>query len=298
MHKAIRPSRRTFALYLLPGLIIYSFAVLLPIINASYFSLFSWTGGPVMRFIGLENYMDLIVDKAFWSSLSNNLIVVVLGLLFQVGVGFVFALFLRSKTIKFKGFHRTIIYFPTTLASVIVAFVWALIYDYRNGLINAVLRGIGLEHWAQSWLDIADTIMVTATIPLLWQFVGMYIIILMAGFTSISNDVLEMAEIDGATGIKKAYYITMPLLKNTIVVCMMLSIAGNMRGFEHLYIMTGGGPGDSSTVMALYAYKTSFLKYNYGYGSAISIGVTVVSLALILGIQALLQGTWRGRKES
>ena len=212
-----------------------------------------------------------------------------LSLIGQVGIGLCFALLLNSKIIRFKKLHRTLCYFPSTLAPVVVAFIWTIMYNYNFGLINATLRGIGLDNLAMPWLDLAKPIMTLVTIPLIWQNIGYYMILMMAGFSAISPEVLEMAEIDGATGVKKALHITLPLMKNTIMVCVMLCITGNMRGFENVYIMTDGGPGNASNLVALYAYETSFKKFNYGYGSAVSIGIVIISLLIVLASRVVIQ---------
>lgn len=281
MNTAVRPRKRTFILYLAPGLLIYSFSVLLPILLALRYSFYAWTGGPKKKFLGLQNYVSLLEDSEFWHAFGNNMYMLFLSLVGQVGLGLFFALLLYSRLIRFRKFHRTVCYFPATLAPVIVAFIWTLMYNYNFGLINALLRSIGLEQLALPWLDLAGPIMTTVTIPLIWQNSGYYMLLLLAAFNAISPEILEMAEIDGATGSKKAFYITLPLMKSTIAVCVMLCIAMNMRGFENVYIMTGGGPGTASNLVALYAYETSFVKFNFGYGSAISIGIIILALGII-----------------
>lgn len=286
---SVRPKKREFCLYLLPGLCIYVFTALAPIVMAAYYSFFAWKGGPKKIFIGLENYTRLLSDEVFWKAFGNNMYMLLLSLIGQVGIGLCFALLLNSKIIRFKKLHRTLCYFPSTLAPVVVAFIWTIMYNYNFGLINATLRGIGLDNLAMPWLDLAKPIMTLVTIPLIWQNIGYYMILMMAGFSAISPEVLEMAEIDGATGVKKALHITLPLMKNTIMVCVMLCITGNMRGFENVYIMTDGGPGNASNLVALYAYETSFKKFNYGYGSAVSIGIVIISLLIVLASRVVIQ---------
>jgi raffinose/stachyose/melibiose transport system permease protein len=283
MKEAYRPLKYKFVLYLLPGLLIYSFVVLLPILSALRYGFYSWTGGAVMKYLGFGNYRELIGDRQFWAAFKNNIYIIILDLLGQVGLGFVFAVLLGSRGIFFRKVHRIMCYFPATLSAVVVGFVWTLMYNYEFGLINAVLRGFGLEKLAMPWLDLAKHIIPIITVSLIWQYIGYYMIIILAALTSISPEILEMASIDGATGVQKTIHITFPMIKSTIGVCVMLCIAGNMKGFENIYVMTNGGPGNASMVTALYAYKTSFLKYNFGYGAAISIGIMILSFALIFG---------------
>lgn len=282
MGKALRPKGWVLLAYLLPGLIIYSFVVLVPILTALRDSFYAWTGGPKKTFIGIQNYKEILHDDVFWHSFQNNVLMTVYGLIGQVGVAFVFALLLMSKTVKLKGLHRTMSYFPSTLAPVIIAFLWMLIYNYNYGLLNAGLTKLGLGEWVQSWLDLTGPIVLLVSIPLSWQNIGFFTLLMLAGLSSINKEILEVAELDGATGARKAWYIIIPLAKPTLVVASLLCIANNMRGFEHIYALTGGGPGNSSSVMALYAYETSFLRFRYGYGSALAIAIIALTMLMIL----------------
>lgn len=281
MNSAMRPSKRIFITYLTPGLLVYAFSAFLPIIMALRYSLYAWSGGPKMTFIGMRNYLSLLRDEQFWQAFGNNLYMLVLSLLGQVGLGLFFALLLNDRSTRFKKLHRTLCYFPSTLAPVVIAFIWMMVYNYNFGLLNAVFRALGMEGWTQSWLDNTGAIMPIVTIPLIWQNSGYFMVLMLAAFSAINTEVLEIAEIDGATGFKKAWYITLPLMKSTIAVCVMLCIAMNMRGFENVYIMTSGGPGYASTLVGLYAYKISFMRFNFGYGSAVSIGIILLCLLII-----------------
>ncbi|KUP25319.1 sugar ABC transporter permease [Paenibacillus sp. DMB5] len=282
MGKALRPKGWVLLAYLLPGLIIYSFVVLVPIFSAFRYSFYSWTGGPKKTYIGIGNYMELLRDEVFWQSFLNNVLMTVYGLIGQVGLAFIFALLLMSKMVKLKGLHRTMSYFPSTLAPVIIAFLWMLIYNYNYGLLNAGLTKLGLGDLVQSWLDLTGPIVLLVSIPLSWQNIGFFTLLMLAGLSSINKEVLEVAELDGATGARKAWYVIIPLAKPTLVVASLLCIANNMRGFEHIYALTGGGPGNSSSVMALYAYQTSFLRFRYGYGSALAIAIIALTMLIIL----------------
>ncbi|WP_127536975.1 carbohydrate ABC transporter permease [Paenibacillus illinoisensis] len=289
MGKALRPRGWVLVAYLLPGLLIYSFVVLVPILSALRDSFYSWTGGPKKTYIGTGNYKEILQDDVFWHSFLNNVLMTAYGLIGQVGFGFVFALLLMSKMVKLKGLHRTMSYFPSTLAPVIIAFLWMLVYNYNYGLLNAGLTKLGLGALVQSWLDLTGPIVLLASIPLSWQNIGFFTLLMLAGLSSINKEVLEVAELDGATGVRKAWYIIIPLAKPTLVVASLLCIANNMRGFEHIYALTGGGPGNSSSVMALYAYETSFLRFRYGYGSALAIAIITLTMLMILLSTLLLQ---------
>ena len=284
----LKMKKRTMALCLLPGIVWYSFIILIPVILAGYYGFFEWSGGTNKIFIGIQNYIDVIKDPVFILSLKNNLFLIVVCLIGQLGLAFLFAFMLNSRHVRLKGLHRTMSYFPAVLSAVVVGFIWSFIYDYNYGFINAFLRLIGQGDKAQAWLGNDKMVMALAAIPLIWQYIGYYMIIIMSAMSSVDPQIFEMAEIDGASGWKKAVYITLPLIKNTLIVCVTLCIAGNMKIFDLIYSLTGGGPGNASSVMAMYAYKTSFLSYKMGYGSAMSIVILVISLIVVGGSQLIL----------
>ena len=289
MITTVRPRKWVMAAYLLPSFILFVVVVLVPVFFAIRYSFFDWPGGARMTFIGMANYIEMIKDPFFWNSFYNNVYITVVCLVIQIGFAFVIACLLQAKCAKLKGFHRVVAYFPVTIAAIVVGFVWSMIYDFNYGILNFFLELFGRADLVRPWLADSSTIMMVVSIPLAWQYIGMYLIIILAAMTSINTEVLEMAEIDGARAIHKAIYIIMPLIKNTLIICVMLCISGNMRAFDHIYAMTRGGPGFDSSVMALYSYRISFMNMRMGYGSALSIGILILSLVLVVGSRLLLQ---------
>lgn len=273
---------------MLPGILWYSFIILVPVCLAAYYGMFDWAGGTNKTFLGIQNYLDVIKDPVFRQSLGNNIYLTIVCLAGQIGIAFILAVMLNGRHIKFKGFHRTMSYFPAVLSAVVIGFIWNMIYDYHYGLLNSFLKVISQGDLAQAWLNNDKLVLLLVAIPLIWQYVGYYLLIIMSALSSVDPQIFEMAEIDGASGFKRAIYITLPLIKNTLIVCVTLCIAGNMKIFDHIYAMTGGGPGTSSSVMAMYAYKTSFMSYKMGYGGAMSIIILIVSLILVAGSRGLL----------
>ena len=293
MNKRTGPSKLTMALYLLPSLALFIFVVVVPIFTAMYYSTFNWPGGQKMTPIGLQNYRDMLADPIFWSSFGNNIYLTVFCLTGQIGLAFLFACLLNMKGLLFRGLHRAVSYFPVTLSAVVVGFVWTMIYDYNYGILNFMLGLIGRRDLTRVWLSDPALIMPVVSVPLVWQYIGMYLVIILAAMTSISSEIFEMAEIDGAGGFRRALHITLPMIRNTLIICVMLCIAGNMRAFDHIYAMTRGGPGYASSVMAMYSYNVSFMQVNMGYGSTLSIGILILSMTLVLSSRALLQRATR-----
>ena len=225
--------------------------------------------------------MELFRDKAFWSAFLNNLTFILWTVIGQIGIAFIIAMLLQSRILKLKNLHRTVIFFPVVLSAVVVGFLWRIMYNSEYGIVNTFLRALGLENLIQLWLDDPDIVIPSLAIPKIWQYIGYYLIILLAAIQGIDQSVLEVAELDGATGWKKSWYIVIPLIKSTLMVTIMLCISGNMKTFDQIFVMTGGGPGTSSEVVALYAYNISMNRMRYGYGSTAAIGILMLSLALI-----------------
>lgn len=288
MLSSIRPKKRVVFFYLLIPVLIYVFSVFVPLATAFYYSFFNWKGGPNKTFNGIENYITLIKDEVFWSAFSHNIYLVIACIIGQIGLAFIFVLMINSRYTKLKGIHRTFGFFPSTIAAVSIGFIWSMIYDYKRGLLNWLLDLIGKGDSAKVWLNEPKLVMLLIAIPLIWQFIGYYMVIILSAISSIDQEIFEVAELDGANSFQRAIYIVILLIKNTLLVCVTLCIAGNMKAFDHIYVMTAGGPGNSSMVMALYGYKVSFGQQNMGYGSAISIGIFILSLIVILGSQALI----------
>lgn len=288
MLSSIRPKKRVVFFYLLIPVLIYVFSVFVPLATAFYYSFFNWKGGPNKTFNGIENYITLIKDEVFRSAFGHNIYLVIACIIGQIGLAFIFVLMINSRYTKLKGIHRTFGFFPSTIAAVSIGFIWSMIYDYKRGLLNWLLDLIGKGDSAKVWLNEPKLVMLLIAIPLIWQFIGYYMVIILSAISSIDQEIFEVAELDGANSFQRAIYIVIPLIKNTLLVCVTLCIAGNMKAFDHIYVMTAGGPGNSSMVMALYGYKVSFDQQNMGYGSAISIGIFVLSLIVILGSQALI----------
>lgn len=272
-----------------PSLAIYTFVMIIPLLLSFYYSLTDWLGGPTKNFVGLHNYALLLKDELFWHSFRNNIIILLLTLVIQMGLAFLLTTLFMSKLLRLKELHRTIIFFPVVLSAVVVGFVWQMMYSHDYGILNALLRVVGLDSLIRPWLDDPKIVIYSVTVPLIWQFLGIPLMIFISAVHGIPKDIYETSELDGCTGFKKARYITFPLIYDTIKVVMMLSISSNMLVFSHIYVMTGGGPGTSSMVLAQYAYKTSFSSMQLGYGSTITIGMFILSFGIVLLFKRLAE---------
>ncbi|MBR2527019.1 MAG: sugar ABC transporter permease [Blautia sp.] len=288
MLQTIKPKGKTIFWYLFIPVAMFVFTVFVPLVTALVFSFFEWKGGPNKIFNGLANYIQLYNDSTFWQAFGHNIYLVVACIIGQIGIAFILVMMINSRLVKFKSIHRTFGFFPSTIAAVCIGLIWNMIYHSKYGILNWFLKLIGRADLTQPWLSNSKLVMLLVTIPLIWQYIGYYMVILISAIASISTEIFESAEIDGANGFQQAVYITMPLIKNTLLVCITLCIAGNMKAFDNIYVMTAGGPGNASMVMAMYGYQVSFGQSNMGYGSCISVAIFVLSLLVIGGSQFLI----------
>ncbi len=168
------------------------------------------------------------------------------------------------------------------LSTVVVGLLWSTILNVQVGVVNHLLTAIGLENLAKNWLGDPKYAMITICIVIIWQFVGLYMIIFLAALQNIPNDIYEAADIDGANESQKLLKITIPMLWENIMSAVVLCIAGGMRTFDLVFVMTKGGPAHATELMATYMYNKTFEVYKYGYGSAVSLVIFIISFTLII----------------
>lgn len=273
---------------LLPALLLYSTFVIVPIFWSAYYGFFDWSGISESTFIGLDNYKEVVTDTIFWRSFKNNLIIVAASVFGQIPIALGFALLLRKNTF-FQRFVRSAIFFPMVVSTVVVGLIWGYIYHPQFGIVNTILEFVGLESWTRAWLADPSVNMYAVTIPIIWNYIGPFLIIFIASVQNIPAEIEEAASIDGARGFKKLFGITLPMMWTTIIITVVLAISGSLKAFDQIYIMTGGGPAQSTELMATYMYNNTFLIYRYGYGSAVSTMIIILSLIIIVFSQLIMR---------
>ena len=258
------------AAFLLPSLIIYSIFVLWPIANSFYFSTLDWDGISPATQVGLDNYRALISDGVAWQALWHNTVLVLASLIFQLPLGLALALVLLAPI---RGTHllRTVYFLPLLMSTVAIGILWSFIYNPTFGAANRVLEAIGLGALQQAWLGDPTTALPALVVVICWQFIPFYMILYRAGLTSIPGEVNEAAALDGASGGQRFRHVTVPLLRGTTRSAVLLSVIGALKYFDLIWVMTGGGPGRSTEVLATYMYSEAFSRNNYGYGSALAV---------------------------
>ncbi|TXC89864.1 sugar ABC transporter permease [Metabacillus litoralis] len=283
--KSVMSNKLVITLYVLPALILILLLIYIPIVLTGYYGLMDWNGIGAMKFIGLDNYIELVQDKLFWKSTWHSLLLGIFSTASLIGY-LILSLILASK-IKGANFLRKIYLIPMLLSSVAIGQLWAKIFDPTNGMLNRLLVMVGVEN-PPLWLADSKIVLFAIFIPIVWQYAGFYIIIFYAALKNVPEELIEAAKIDGATPIQIAYKIKVPLISDVIKVMVILAIVGSLKYFDLIFVLTGGGPNHSSEVMASYMYSEAFSKYNFGYGSAIGFGLLVICLAMTWLIQKLL----------
>jgi len=267
--------KRYIVLFLSPTVILLFAFLLYPLIQSVYYSFTDWYNfSNEKTFIGLDNYRQLVQDPVVGIALRNTLILTVGAIVLQAGGGLALALLTDSVKRGFK-FFRTVYFFPIVISGTAIGLMFSIIYNYDYGLLNAIMRAFGLPE--QVWLTEHSSIYLVL-FPILWQYVGFYFVIFLTGISKIPEDIYESAQLDGITGIQKAFKITIPLLRDVIASCLTLATAGALKVFDVVYIVTKGGPMNSSELLSTYMYDKAFNGQNAGYAS------TIVIAMMLLGI--------------
>jgi raffinose/stachyose/melibiose transport system permease protein len=288
MQTTVRANKRRHKAFLIcfigPALLVYLTYVIFPIFSTFYYSMFQWNGIQVEKtFILFDNYAKLTADSVFWKTVMNNLLLVFASIVTQLPLGLVMALLLFAP-IKGMRLFRTVYFLPLLMSTVALGILWTFIYDPTMGIINQILDAVGLSSWQQGWLGDTKTAFLAVTATICWQFTPFYMILFRAAITGIPEEIFESAKIDGCSGWKQFWYITLPLLKPTIVTSSVLSVIGSLKYFDLIFVMTEGGPNNSTELMATYMYKQAFAKFNMGYASTISFTMFVISLIVAVFI--------------
>ena len=272
--------KRFIAVALAPSLILYSLFVFVPVIWSAYYSLFNWSGIGQAAFIGLQNYKELLSDSIFWNSLGNNVIFVLASVLGQVPLALLLAIILY-KSNALQRFLRAAVFMPMVLSTVVIGLIWNYVYHPQIGILNFLLDALNLSALKMEWLSDPDIAIFSLIPPLIWSFVGLYLIIFISALQNIPGELDDAAKIDGAKGFTKLFKITLPMIWGTIQVALILCIAGSLKSFDLVYIMTRGGPAHATELLATYMYNATFSTFRYGYGSTISTAIVIISLLLI-----------------
>ena len=283
-----RNTRKVAALFLAPVTILMVVFVLYPIIDTFITSGYQWNGiSSAKKFIGLDNWATLLADKSFWIAFKNNLVIMVLSIVIQIPLGLALATFLDFGGKKLTLF-KVIWFIPLLMSSVAIGFLFTYALATNGGIVSTISGWFGGGNI--DLLGNPKTALLTVIVVICWQFTPFYMVYFMAAFTNIPYDVFEAARIDGATRGQYFWKVALPLLVPSMKSAAILSMVGSLKYFDLIYVMTGGGPGTSTELMATYMYKQSFSNFNMGYGSAVAAGMFILISMVALITMKLLNG--------
>ncbi len=273
------------AFFVGPALVLFSVFVVWPIIRAVQFSLYRWKGfGPLVDFVGLRNYVSVLTNDVFIGAFTHNMVIVVLSLLIQLPVGLAIALLLNRR-MRGQGLLRTIIFVPYVLSEVIAGVVWFQLLQPEYGVIDTLLGAVGISGPEQGWLGTPDVALYTVFVVLTWKYLGLAVLLFLAGLQGVPDELIEAAEIDGASWWQIQRRVTVPLLGPTLRTWGFLSLIGSIQLFDMVWILTGGGPANATTTMATFLINEGTKRYNYGIATAASVILFAVALVLAIGYQ-------------
>ena len=280
----MRTKKSTPYLYMIPGLIMVLVFVYIPVITNivySFFSLSSYSSSA--KFVGISNYIRFFTKDTLPIMLKNNGLYCIISLVVQVGFGTLLALLLESKaTGRLRNVYRNIYYIPALISLTAVGILFTFIYQPDLGMLNSFLRAIGHGDMARSWLGDSKIAIYCIIAMSQWQFTGYITLLMVVAIQNVPNDYIEAASIDGAGPVKRALHIILPLAKEQLLVCSIITVIGAFKLFTEVYSTTGGGPGNSTQVLGVFLYQNAFLHDDLGMAAVTGVFIFMVTMVLSL----------------
>ncbi len=280
--------RLEITFFVTPALVLMGVFVVWPVASAVRMSFYRWKGfGPMDDFIGLDNYRYVLSDEVFRGAVTHNFIIVFASILLQLPLGLALALLLNRR-IRGRGVLRTIVFVPYVLAEVIAGVVWYQLLQPESGVVDGLITAAGLTPPEQGFLGTPHLALATVFVVLTWKYLGLAILLLLAGLQGVSSDLFEAAQLDGATWWQTQRRIAIPLLAPTIRTWCFLSMIGSLQLFDMVWILTGGGPANATTTMATYLVNQGTSRHNYGIAGSASVILFVISFLMALVYQVFV----------
>jgi raffinose/stachyose/melibiose transport system permease protein len=272
--------------FLAPAVLLLAIFLLYPLVSSLRLSLVDWTGlGTHSRFVGLANWAHLAQDTVFWRSLWNNVLLAITSIVIELPISLALAVLLE-KAGRGSRILKILYFLPLLMSSVAIGVLFKNVYDPNFGPLNVALHAIGLDSFAQDWLGDTRFSLASTIAVICWQNVPFYMILFLAGLSSMPAELNEAARLDGASEWTIFWRIKLPHLQGAIRTAVLLSVLGSLRYFDLIYVMTGGGPEGSSELMATYMYRTVFSSFQLGYGSTIGSAMfIIVSLVAAIALR-------------
>ncbi|WP_454930621.1 carbohydrate ABC transporter permease [Actinomyces israelii] len=287
-HLPAKPSRRSgrrlAALGLMaPPLALYGAFMLYPLARVLLLSLYRWDGLGTGTWVGADNYVQTLSDDRLLGAFGHALVLIVFYALIPLAIGLVLADLLTRARLKGLGFFRTVVFLPQVVAMVVLAVAWRRIYA-PDGLLNSVLRALGLDALTRAWLGDFSTALIAVGLIGTWVSTGLVTVLLMSGIAAIPRDYYEAATLDGAGWWRRLWYVTLPGVRAEILVSLTLTIIAALKTFDLVYVTTSGGPGASTTVPSYEVYNQAFRLGRVGTASSLAVILTAVIFVINLTI--------------
>lgn len=278
--------------FIAPAFIFFTLFIIVPTISSVYYSFTSWDGiSPNVKFIGLANYKEIFTSARFGNALKNTVILTVFISICENVMALVLALIVDNVRWG-KNVFRSAFYLPVLVSGIVSGFIWKIMYNYNFGTFNTILKNIGLENARQDWLGNTSLTLIMIGLVLIWKGAGYYMIIYLASLQSVSTDLIEAAQIDGATAIQRFRHITIPMISGAFTINFTLSLINGLKVFDQINVMTDGGPGFTSETLVYLLYKVGFNEGRQGFGTAVGI----MLLFIIIILNTLQQKFLRSRE--
>ncbi|MGB9896832.1 MULTISPECIES: carbohydrate ABC transporter permease [Thermanaerothrix] len=279
-------------MFTLPALIMYAAFVLIPLLLSVYYSFFKWDGIGPMTWVGMRNYITVFKVPDLIGTIFNAFRLVLWFSLFPVGLGLVIAsLIHRVAPGRFGDLVRTVVFLPQVIPLVAAGIIWGWLLSLP-GLVNQILRSIGLGAITRAWLGDFDWALPAVGIIGIWVLLGFCTVLLLTGISKIDPALYEAARIDGASWFDEFIHVTVPLLRQEIGVCLTVTVINALAAFDIVYVATGGGPGNSTAVPGIQIYILAFTEQQIGLASALAVMLMILVFVVILPIQRLTRETY------
>ena len=274
--------------FVAPALVLMAMFVVYPVYSAARMSFYRWKGfGPMVDFVGLRNYVLVLTDEVFTDAVVHNFVIVFASILVQLPLGLALALLLNRR-IRGRGLLRTIIFVPYVLAEVIAGVVWFQLLQPGYGVIETALSAVGIPTPEQGFLGTPDIALATVFVVLTWKYLGLAVLLFLAGLQGVDEELYEAAQLDGASWWQVQRRIAVPLIAPTIRTWCFLSMIGSLQLFDMVWILTGGGPANATTTMATYLISQGTQSGNFGIAGAASVVLFLIGFAMAVAYQVLV----------
>ncbi len=294
--KRVFGDRKAIAVFVLPALVLFIIVGFVPIIQSVYYSTLKWDGLGKAVFVGLANFKDIFITDfygmKFNNSIVNSLLMALLMVLFQLPMALLLALVL-AKGVRGEKFFRTVYFIPVVISSASIGVMFLRVYNPDFGVLNALLDQLGLSALKKDWIASKDTALISIIMPVVWQYIGYHMLLMYAAIKGISEELFEAAVIDGASAVRTAFSITIPMIRPILRVCLVFAVLGSLKFFDLVFVMTGGAPNPLTDVPSTLMYNTIFTRRLFGHGSTMAVFLVIECLVFYL----VLQRTFRNPDE-